>query len=161
MSSQRLQIETARLRAEVRTLKSTSGTNQTTISSASSAVSDTAAPDQDDDNASNFAKYRGLGKRFAIISELWVRSSLLRRPCPIDLRSTNPWHARRCANDAAWDDGIVAELYFLLPGPYHEFIEGSARFSSEVCEERSMNTPSPLFPLPVHEGRQANANISH
>ena len=118
-----------KLKAEIKTLKSTGPVT----SSVSSAVSETAtAPDQE--TARRLAEFRGLGKRFAVLSELWVRPSLLKQPCPEDLQSLGPWHSKRCANDAAWDRGIVAEMYFLLPSSYHEFIENSTLFSDGVCE---------------------------
>lgn len=142
MSLQRLQIEAAKLNAEIRALKSGSGIRQShAISSASSTISDSATPVSDatapdHDNALH-RDYRGLGKCFVILSELWVRRSLLRRPCPPDLQSVGPWHPARCTNDAAWDNGIIAEFYFLLPSSYHEFIENSALFSEEVCTNLS------------------------
>ena len=113
------------MRAELRELKSkpvppissTSSPSETTTSKKSSLHSE----------------YRGLGKRFAVLSELWVRRSALRQPCPIDLQTLGPWHPSRCANDAAWDGGIVSELYYLLPSSHHELIEKSALFSEEVC----------------------------
>jgi hypothetical protein len=124
---QMYQIENAKLRAEIRSLKGTSRTSGP-VSSASSIV----PAGQDEDNSLHL-EYRGLGKRFAILSELWMRPSLLKQPCPSYLQTLGPWHSRRCADDAAWDDGIISELYFLLPGPYHELIESSPLFSDQVC----------------------------
>ena len=60
---------------------------------------------------------------------LWPKLSILRRPCP----ELNPWHPDRCASDATWDEGDVAELYHILPKAFHELIEESALFADEVC----------------------------
>jgi hypothetical protein len=131
--SQRLQIETTKLKAENKALKSKSNIRQghTAISSASSAVSDAATNPEE---KARLAEFRGLGKRVAILSEIWLRRSLLRQPCPTDLQSLGPWHLGRCENAAAWDDGIVAELYHFLPSPFHEALENSALFSEQVCQ---------------------------
>ena len=104
------------------------------ISSASSAASVTTTVDEGN---TPHLEYRGFGKCFAILSEVWMWGSLLRCPYPTELRSLGPWHPRQCASDAAWDEGTVAELYHLLPSSCHEFIENLALFSDEVCENPS------------------------
>jgi len=129
--SQRLQIEAAKLQAENQALKSGGTIKQAghsiSLTSSTTAVTTTAIQDQELQR-----EFRGLGKRFAILSELWVERSVLRRPNPQHLQLLGPWHPKRCANDAAWDEGIIAELYFLLPESYHDYIENSATFSEMV-----------------------------
>ena len=128
------------------------------ISSALSTTLDAVTPDQGN---AHHLEYRSLGKRFAILSELWMWRTLLRCPCPTDLQSLGPWHPGQCANDAAWDEGIVAELYHLLPSPYHEFIENLALFSDEVCKNFSRHPVDLKNFFPVYEGCQTNLNLPH
>jgi len=106
-----------------------SATASSTVSATTLSTVSATSTNQD---ASLDGDYSGLGKRFAILSELWVRRSILGQPNPPHLQSLGPWHPGRCANNAAWDEGIVAELYFLLPGRYHELIECSPAFSAKV-----------------------------
>lgn len=144
---QRLQIETARLKADISTLKTITSVNQGhVVTSASSALSDTTTPDQDKRLR---IEYRGLGRRFAILAELWVQRSHLGRPCTINIQSSGPWDLGRCANNTAWDEGIVAELYFFLPSRYHEFIENSELFSAEVCQNPSEYPLTSILHFPL------------
>ena len=155
MSSQRMQIETAKLKAENRALKSkdTSKLVGQTISSASSAA---AVTNQD---KVLHREYRGLGKRFAILSELWVRHSILRRPCPPDLEQLGPWNCERCANNATWDKGNVTELYFLLPEPYHNLIKHSALFLDMVHGQYFRFTNGLKFPKFMKGAKQMRSYL--
>lgn len=76
--------------------------------------------------------FRAAGKRFAVLSDLWPRPSILKQPCPTGLPSSAPWHPERCENDAAWEVGNVAEVYHIVPKNLHVDVEGSAFFSKEV-----------------------------
>ena len=150
-----MQIETAKLKAENRALKSkdTSKLVGRTISSASSVA---AVTDQD---KVLHREYRGIGKRFAILSELWVRRSILRRPCPPDPEQLGPWNRKRCANDATWDNGNVTELYFLLPEPYHDLIEHSALFSDMVRGQSFRSTNDLNFPKFMKGAKQMRSYL--
>lgn len=117
------------MRAENRVLKSSGAVKHNQASSAASSVS-VATPNED---GATLRDFRGAGKQYTILSDLWPQRSILRRPCPPNFDSFGPWDLRRCANDTAWDQGNVAELYHLLPERYHEFIEHSALFSDQVC----------------------------
>ena len=130
-----MQVETAKLKAENRALKSGQGRSPRPAAE---------VPIQD---RTLHREYRGLGKRFAVLSDLWVRRSILRRPYPPLLRSLGPWNSGRCATDAAWDSGNVAELYTLLPEPYHDLIENSPLFSEMVSELFSLGF-TPVSTLP-------------
>jgi hypothetical protein len=116
------------LRAENRVLKSTVTVGQGQTSSTASSVS-LAASSEDKATLSDF---RAAGKQFAILGDLWPQRGILRRPCPPRLKPLGPWNFNRCANNATWDEGNVAELYQLLPERYHDLIEHSALFSEQV-----------------------------
>jgi len=118
-----MQLEAAKLKAQIRALKS--GQDRTT-SPVSSAV---VAPATD---KSILCEYRGVGKRFTVLSELWARRSILRKPFPPRFQSLGPWDSGRCANDATWNEGNIAELYVLTPESYHDLIENSALFADQV-----------------------------
>ena len=126
---QRLQLENAKLSAEVRTLKGTA------VGSISSTTS-TAVAGKDPSHS----EYRNLGKKFATVSELWVKSTALGHPFPERFRSSGPWNPERFTSNVACEEGIVAELYFFLPASYHDLIGGSTVFKQAVCC---------LFPLPL------------
>ncbi|KAF9793538.1 hypothetical protein BJ322DRAFT_1017019 [Thelephora terrestris] len=122
-----LQREASKLRAENRALKSTRPAKDSRPCSTASSVS--LATHQEDD--ATVRGYRSAGKRFVLLSDLWPKESVLRLPYPPHLKSLGPWHSGRCASDAAWNEGSVAELYELLPERYHELIEHSALFADE------------------------------
>lgn len=137
MLPQRLQIENAKLAAENRTLKSTDTSKLGRTFNPTSSTTAKANPDQ-----LLHCEYRGVGKRFAVLSDLWVQHSILRKPCPPRFQPLDPWDSRRCADDAAWDEGNIVELYFLLPKSYHELIERSALFSKMVSRLNFSNLPT-------------------
>ena len=118
---QRLQIQNAELNAELRTLKSSSAGSLSTTPVTAAAGTDPL-----------HRTYRNHGKRFAALSELWVKSSALGCPCPQRLESTSPWQHENLANRAAWEEGIVAELYYFLPQSCHVHIEESPVFGKMV-----------------------------
>lgn len=126
---QELQHETAKLRAENRSLKSTRPVTDGQACGTASSVS-LAKPKEDDATRRG---YCSAGKLFALLCDLWPKESILRLPYPPHLKSLGPWHSGWCANDAAWNEGNVAELYELLPEHYHELIEHLALFTDEVC----------------------------
>ena len=121
--SQQMQIETAKLKAENRALKSGQSRSTTPASST------VAVPTQD---RTLHCEYRGIGKRFAVLSELWAQCSILRKPYPPRLQSLGPWDSGRCVNDTVWGEGNIAELYVLTPESYHDLIENSALFADQV-----------------------------
>ena len=122
--SQRLQIANARLNAELRTLRGTGA-----ASAASSTTSTKAAATEE---TLLHRSYRNHGKRFAAPSELWINGSILRRPYPERFRSLGLWHPERWANDTAWEEGTVAELYSILPESCHDLAENSPLFAKMV-----------------------------
>jgi hypothetical protein len=122
---QTLQVEAAKLRSENRSLKSLGAAKHGQTSSAVSSAS-ISTPQEDDATIRDF---RAAGKQFTVLSDLWPHRSILRLPNPPLIE---PWDSSRCANDAAWNAGTVAELYKVLPERYHEFIEHSALFSEKV-----------------------------
>lgn len=81
---------------------------------------------------------RNHGKRFAALSELWVKRSAFGHPCPEYLETLGPWPPERLANRGAWEEGIIAELYFFLPQSCHDQIEGSPTFVRMV---RQLSSP--------------------
>lgn len=44
-------------------------------------------------------------------------------------------------DNAAWEEGIIAELYFFLPESSHQLIEHSAIFTKMVCRQLSQSAP--------------------
>ena len=127
-----MQIANAQLNAEVRALKAAGAGNPAQTGSAASSTISTATASV---TAVTTRAYRNHGKRFAALSELWVKGSTLRRPYPERFRSLGPWHPQRWVNNAAWEEGIVAELYHILPESCHSLIEELALFSKEVCDQ--------------------------
>jgi len=125
---QRLQIANAQLSAEVRTLKAT-GTSKNAKDGGDTFL---AIPIVEADRKVLQRGYSNHGKCFAALSELWVRASALRKPYPQRLRDLGPWHPDRCTDNATWEEGIVAELYFFLPDSCHQLIKHSAVFSKLV-----------------------------
>ena len=124
----------AQLDAELRTLKGMGATGHAQPGSA--ALSTISADGATDQEASHLRAYRNHGKCFAALSELWVKGSVLKQLYPQHLQSLGPWHPERWANDSAWEDGIIAELYFFLPESCHELIQHSALFKTTVCGQR-------------------------
>ena len=108
------------------------GTGASKQAQAGCTTSSTVSTDAATEDKKRLAGYRNHGRRLAALSELWIKESSLRRPYPQRLWSLGPWHPERCASDSAWEDGIVAELYFFLPESCHELIEHSALFSKMV-----------------------------
>ncbi|KAF9779196.1 hypothetical protein BJ322DRAFT_1172217 [Thelephora terrestris] len=125
-----IKVEAAKLRAENRVLKSTVTVGQGQTSSTASSVSLTASSE----DKATLSDFRAAGKQFAILGDLWPQRGILRRPCPPRLKPLDPWNFNRCANDATWDEGNVAELYQLLPERYHDLIEHSALFSEQFIK---------------------------
>ena len=151
-SPQRLQLENARLNAAVKKLKVRGASGQAVPDNAmaaisvttSSTISGTTTTNQD---TSLHRDYSSFGKRFAVLSELWVQRSILRQPNPLRFQSSGPWDPERCRSDAAWNEGIIAELYSLIPERFHEHIEHSPVFSTKVCRQSlqltlGLNIPS-------------------
>ena len=118
----RLQIENSHLSAEVRALRG---------AGAGSAVSSTTSVVRTEKDLVK-THHSNLGKWFAALSELWVKESLLGRPYPQRFESSGPWDPERCASNAAWEEGTVAELYFFLPESCHKMIAGSPAFAKSV-----------------------------
>ena len=132
MFPQRLQIQNARLNAEMRTLKGTGASKQ---AQAGRVALSTISMDAATEEKKRLAGYRNHGRHLAALSELWIKESSLRWPYPQCLQSLGPWHPERYASNSAWEDGIVAELYSFLPESCHELIEHSALFSKMVCSD--------------------------
>lgn len=118
------------MRAENRDLKSKGKTSQGQTGGTASNVS-LAAPKEDEKTV---ADWFAAGKQFALLADPWPQRSILTRPCPPRLKALTPWDFNRCANDTAWDQGNVAELYQLLPKRYHDLIEHSALFAPNVSD---------------------------
>ena len=112
---------------------------------AGSTISSTASTSVTEKDPSH-REYSNLGKKFAALSELWVKSTALGRPLPERFRSSGPWDLERLTSNVAWEEGIVTELYFFLPASYHDLIEGSPAFKKVV---------RPIFPLPFIPGLMA------
>ena len=162
MPHQRLQVESAKLKAEIRNLKSMGHAGQDrALSSASSSTLGVVTTNNE--NKLRHTEYRSLGKRFAILSELWVSPSILKLPRPTNLDTLDPWDPSRCANDQAWNNGIVTELYHFLPGSYHEFIGESATFSKQVRKIflQTHLPPVPTSPSLVPERSWADTHLSY
>ena len=137
--------------AEVRVLKATGSSKS--ANGSGDALS--AIPAAEADRKIIRRGYRNHGKRFSALSELWVKKSALGKPYPERLRLLGPWHPERIANNAAWEEGIVAELYFYLPTSCHEQIEHSTVFSTLVCGQSLSQLASHLTISKFMQGAKA------
>lgn len=151
ISLKRLQIENSHLSAEVRALRG-AGAGSTASSTTSAA-----RPEKDLVKA----YHANLGKRFAALSKLWVKESLLGRPYPQRFESLGPWDPKRCLTKAAWEEGTVAELYFFLPESCHELIAGSTAFSKSVRGHHLSFFNLGSHRIKVFKGCQGISRISH
>lgn len=118
------------MRAENRELKSKGTAGQLQAGSTASTVSS----EESTVDKKTRADWRAAGQQFALLADLWPQREILKRPCPPRLRLLKPWDSGRCANDTAWDQGNVAELYQILPERYHELIEHSKLFATSVSD---------------------------
>ena len=85
-----------------------------------------------DDNGDDPAHFRTAGRKFALLCDLWPGLSMLGRPCPPNLPLSAPWHPEWCASDAAWESGLLVELFYVVSAIHHKRIEASPTFAREV-----------------------------
>ena len=124
-AAQKLQLENAEYRSQLRKFTSGSGS----ISRTSSPASATNPPNPLEDRADDFNK---LGCAFCVLNELWIHSSHLNQPYPENLRDTGPWHLERYRDEKTKHEGIIAEVYDFVPTHFHKYLEGSPFFANKV-----------------------------
>lgn len=145
-SPHQLQLENAHLNAEVKKLKVRGTSGQAVPDNAmaavsattSSTISGTTTTNQDTSLHCDYSSFR---KCFAVLSELWVQRSISRQPNPLHFQSSGPWDPEWCQSDAAWNEGIIVELYSLIWEHYHEHIEHSPVFSNKVRRQPLQVSP--------------------
>lgn len=136
-ASQKLEIENADLRSQLRqlssgTASSTSSSNSAARSPASTtnpSASAASPPHPLEDHAKDFDQ---LGRSFCTLNELWVHPSHLGQPYPENLREIGPWNSARYHDNQTKHDGLIAELYDFLPLQFHKHLEGSPFFANKV-----------------------------
>jgi hypothetical protein len=77
-----------------------------------------------------------LGKKFAVMHELWVESSAFLKPRPPNIEADS---TERFTSDEQYDQGIIAELYDVVPPKLHGSMENQPAFGKLV------RLPSHLF----------------
>ena len=103
--------------------KQSDSTSEPTLSTVSS---------KGDDDGDDPAHFRGAGRKFALLCDLWPGLSMLGRPCPTSLPSSAPWCPEWCTSNAAWESGLLVELFYIVSAHHHKWIEGSPAFAKEV-----------------------------
>lgn len=121
---QKLQIENADFRAQLRKLtsgaSSSAGTNPPSASISSNPL---------EQHADEFDQF---GRSFTVLYEIWPRPAHLSQPFPDNLREIGPWHARRYTNEQTKREAIIAEVYNFVPPHFHKLLEGSPFFANKV-----------------------------
>ena len=123
---QRLDLENAELRLQLRKLSSGTPSSATPPASVASVAR---PPNPLEDHAKEFKE---LGRAFCALNEVWVQPSHLSQPYPESLREIGPWHPERYRNDQTKREGVVAELYDFVPAKFHKYLEGSPFFAGKV-----------------------------
>jgi len=131
---QNLQIETSTLRAELHTLNTTR-------------VVPGPAEDPVDPLNEHRPTFLELGKKFCILSELWVDGSALGRPYPTTISDSHPWSPNRYESPASGHDGVTAEIYACVPEAFHRLINVSPFFSSTVSSSIFASPSLPIISL--------------
>ena len=84
-----------------------------------------------------------LGRRFFVTQEMWFESSVFQQPKPTLL----PDDKARYANPRAIQQGIVADLYKMVPPRLHDLMQHHSSFSSSVS---SIITSHRNYLLTIH-----------
>lgn len=79
-----------------------------------------------------------LGRMFSVMGAPWMDSSSFKVPFPVNLP---PYEPQRYATEAARQQGIVAELFYLVPKGFHNMMQETAWFSETVssCSVMELN----------------------
>lgn len=70
-----------------------------------------------------------LGRMFSVMGAPWVDPSSFKIPRPTNLL---PYGPERYSSDASDEQGIVAELFYLVPATFHEMMTSTAWFGETV-----------------------------
>ena len=132
---QNLQLETSKLQAELRTLNTTR-------------VVSTSTEEPVDPLSEHRTTFLELGKKFCILSELWVDGSALGCPYPATIKDSGPWSHDRYETTASVRDGVTAEIYACVPQAFHKLINISPFFSSTVGGFVITSPPLLIISLP-------------
>ena len=120
-----LQLETSKLRAELRTVSSAHAVPMTTEQLANPL----------DKHQASFSELR---KKFCILAELWVNESALGQPYPTTVKHISPWSPDCYNSTTSKQDGVTAEIYAYVPKEFHKLLHISPLFSSTVRTATSL-----------------------
>lgn len=71
-----------------------------------------------------------LGRMFCVMGAPWLDPIIFKSPRPQNL---HPYKPERYASEAAIKQGLIAELFYVIPSKFHEPMQGTPWFRETVC----------------------------